>query len=222
MTTPIAMTTDPEAVVLLAQWLSPSFPIGAFSYSHGLEATVLSGVVKDAPTLEKWLSGVLEHGAGANDLIFLRAAHAAPDEAALAEINALALALVPSRERLLETSQQGASFCLTVNAVWGGDLPDLALPVAVGAAAARQGLPVDLTARLYLHAFASALTSAAIRLVPLGQTDGQRVLKALLPLIGRLTDASEGKTLDDLGSCAFLADIAAMTHETQYSRLFRS
>jgi urease accessory protein len=220
MTTP--MIPDPEAIVLLAQWMSPSFPIGAFSYSHGLEATVAAGIVSDAASLEAWLSGVLEHGAGVNELIFLRAAHAAQSDAALAPINALALALAPSRERLLETTQQGGSFCQTVNAVWGGDLPDLALPVAVGAAAARQSLPVDLTARLYLHAFASSLTSAAIRLVPLGQTDGQRVLKALLPLIARLVDSSAAKTLDDLGSCAFLADIAAMTHETQYSRLFRS
>jgi urease accessory protein len=216
------MIPDPEAVVLLAQWMSPSFPIGAFSYSHGLEATVASGVVSDAATLEAWLSDVLEHGAGANDLIFLRAAHAAKSDEDLASINALALALAPARERLLETTQQGASFCQTVNAVWGGDLPDLALPVAVGAAAAHQGLPVDLTARLYLHSFASALTSAAIRLVPLGQTDGQRVLKAMLPRIARLAETSAAKTLDDLGSCTFLADIAAMTHETQYSRLFRS
>ncbi|MBR9844233.1 MAG: urease accessory protein UreF [Rhodobacteraceae bacterium] len=214
------MSTDP--LLTLMQWLSPAYPVGAFSYSHGLEAMVLDGTVHDAASFRDWLTDVLTHGAGRNDVILLAAAWHSDDAETLREIDDLARALTPSAERLLETDQQGAAFATTTAAVFSHDLPALTYPVAVGRAAALETLPLADTARLFLHAFAANLTSAAIRLVPLGQTEGQQVLHALTPLCRDIADTAIDLTLDDIGSASFATDIASMTHETQYSRLFRS
>ncbi len=216
------MTTDPAALLTLAQWLSPAYPVGAFSYSHGLEWSVQSAAVSDAAGFQLWLSDVLEHGAGRNDAILLAAAYRDPSPSALADLNDLAIAMSPSPERRLETVQQGAAFCRTTSAIWQAELTDLAYPVAVGAAARLSDLPLPETLLMYLHGFAGNLTAAAIRLVPLGQTEGQAALAALAPLCQQLAAEAQTQTTDDLGSACFLADIASMKHETQYSRLFRS
>lgn len=218
--TPTRMSTDP--ILTLTQWLSPAYPVGAFSYSHGLESMVQDGTVHDAASFRDWLSDILTHGAGRNDAILLAAAWRCSDEESLQGLDELARALAPSAERLLETAQQGDAFARTTAEVYDHDLPALAYPVAVGRAAALEDLPLAETARLFLHAFAANLTSAAIRLVPLGQTEGQQVLHALAPLCRDIADTAIIQTIDDLGSCCFAADIASMTHETQYSRLFRS
>lgn len=208
-----------QALITLAQWLSPSFPIGAFSYSHGLEMAVQDGTIHDAASLQAWLSDIITHGAGRTDAILLNAGFAGKG---MDEVDALARALAPSSERLTEMTQQGAAFVRVVNDVWGHDLPDLTLPVAFGAACAAQGLPVEQGAQLFLHAFASALVSAAIRAVPLGQTDGQRVITALAPLCHDTVTLALTQTIDDIGSACFLADIASMRHETLYSRMFQT
>ncbi len=213
--------TDADAVLTLAQWFSPSFPIGAFSYSHGLETAIADGHVTDAATVEAWIADVLQVGAGRNDVILMAASFAAEADE-LAELDELARALAPSQERLLEAVQQGEAFARTIRDVWGHPVPDAVLPVVVGAAAAAQGLPLSLTAETYLHSFAANLVSAAIRLVPLGQTEGQAVLLRLKPLIAEVAQAAQTASLDDLGAATFAADISAMRHETQYARIFRS
>lgn len=211
-----------NALLTLAQWFSPSFPIGAFSYSHGLEWFVQAGDVRDVNSFQVWLGDVLQHGAGRNDVILLAEAHRAQCVARLTEIDALASALSPSAERLLETVGQGTAFARTASDIWGLDLAELTLPVAVGAAAKALGIPIDPTARLFVQAFAGNLTSAAIRLVPLGQTEGQKCLANLSECIKLTAAEGLGQTINDLGSAAFLIDIASMRHETQYSRMFRS
>ncbi|RSK30523.1 urease accessory protein UreF [Rhodovulum iodosum] len=216
------MTTDAE-VLLLAQWLSPAFPVGSFTYSHGLEWAVEAGDVRDAATLRGWLGDVLAHGAGRCDAILLAAAYRAESAEEVAGIDAEARAFAPSAERLLEAEAQGRAFAETLGAVWpGAALPALTYPVALGRAARVEGLPMVLTARMYLHAFTSNLVSAGIRLIPIGQTEGQQTLSALTPLCLRLAEEAAEAGLDDLESSVFLADIASMKHETQYSRLFRS
>lgn len=213
--------TETQAVLTLTQWFSPSFPIGAFSYSHGLETAVAEGNVMTADQLCDWITDVLRHGAGRNDAIVIAAAHDA-DAQALAALDTLARALAPAQERLLETVQQGAAFARTIRDVWGHDVADMVLPVVIGAAAAQQVLPVALTVETYLHSFASNLVSAAIRLVPLGQTEGQAVVLALKPVIQEVAALAMSQSIDDLGSATFAADISAMRHETQYTRIFRS
>ncbi len=220
---------DPAGLYRLMAWLSPSFPVGAFSHSHGLEWVVETGEVADAATLRDGVTQILRFGAGRQDAILLAEtwkAMTAGDDDRLREIAELAAALSPSKERAVETLSQGRAFALAADAAWslGGGLPraELAYPVAVGIAAARHGIPLGATLVAYLHAFAANIVSAGIRLIPLGQTDGQRVTAALEPVVSEVGIQAEAAGLDDLGGCVLLADIASMRHETQYTRLFRT
>ena len=210
---------DAGAVQTLSAWLSPGFPVGAYSYSHGLEWAVETGAVQDRESLRAWIADCIRFGAGRSDAILLAHAHAADDPA---EIAALAEALAPSTERHLETMAQGAAFAATVDVVWGGPVAPAAYPVALGCAARAHDLPLELTATLYLQAFAANLVSAGVRLIPLGQTDGQRALAALAPLCAEVAAAALTAPLEDIGGCALSADLAAMLHETQTTRLYRS
>ena len=220
MTTTTTMTNG----LRLLAWLSPAFPTGAFAYSHGLEWAVETGDVRDEATLRSWLADVLANGTGRTDTILLRHAHrAARDPAALADIAERALATAAGRERHNEALAQGQAFVLAAAPWTMPPVPrETPYAVAVGALAGAHDIPEDDTAAAYLQAFASNLISAAVRLVPLGQTAGLRVLAALEPVI--LDTAAETKiaALDEIGGCAFRSDIAAMRHETQYTRLFRS
>ena len=213
-------------------WLSPAFPVGGFSYSHGLEWVVEAVKMTDAAALGDWIEDILVHGAGRTDAIFLAEAWravAADDAELLHEVAELAAAFAPSAERRLETLAQGAAFMTAVQAVWPHPALDwlstqaeIAYPVAVGACAAAHGVPLPETAQAFVQAFAANLVSAGVRLIPLGQTDGLRVIARLEPLIPRIVADALGAGLDDVGGVAVLADIASMRHETQYTRLFRS
>ncbi|WP_159979948.1 urease accessory protein UreF [Roseobacter cerasinus] len=213
------MSTDP--ILTLTQWLSPGFPVGAFAYSHGLETAIAAEGIRNIKQLDEWLRDLIVFGSGRADTILLAAAYRA-DPAELAEIDETARAFAASAERLLETTQQGAAFAQTVNAVWGTELDELTYPVAVGAAARARTIPLDLTARLYLQAFTANLISAAVRLVPLGQTEGQALLAELAPLIEDTAAEAIDTPLHGLSSTCFAADIAAMHHETLYSKVFRT
>jgi urease accessory protein len=237
------MVSDQEGLTPLARlmiWLSPAYPVGGFSYSHGLEWAVEAGKVRDAATLGDWIEDVLHHGAGGSDAILLAAtwrAASAGDERALAETAELAAALAPSAERRLETLAQGAAFLEATRAAWPSPAldhlaaqarqaaqgtPEIAYPVAVGACAAAHGLPLEPTVQAFAQAFAANLVSAGVRLIPLGQTDGLRVLARLEPLVPPLVRRALGASLDDVGGACAMTDIASMRHETQYTRLFRS
>ncbi len=204
-------------LLTLSQWLSPAFPVGAFAFSHGLETAVSEGRVSDAEALRFWLGDLFDHGSIRSDVVLLAAAW--KDEP---EVDAVARAFQPSAERYEEARQLGAAFTRTVRSVWELELPDLLYPVAVGRAAALKGLPLEETAALYAQSFAANLVSAAVRLVPLGQTEGQGVLSALATECEALGKEAAGFTLDDLANAAFLSDIAAMRHETLEPRLFQS
>ncbi|SDY12093.1 urease accessory protein [Citreimonas salinaria] len=213
----IRMVLDPHLV--LHQLFSPAFPVGAFAWSHGLEAAVQDGHIADATSAEAWLRDVLEHGAGWSDAVLCAQAAAGKN---LRELVDLARALAPSAERRAETLEQGAAFAATVRAVWGADVPGAAYPVAVGAALRALDLPVDHGLRLYLQAFAANLCAACVRLVPLGQTDGQRITRALQPLCAALAARALAADLDDIGGFAPALDIASQRHEALHSRIFRS
>ena len=216
----MAMHTDAQ-VITLSQWLSPGYPVGAFAYSHGLESLVETGAVADADSLLDWLNDVLRFGAGLSDARFLIAAYRA-DAQDVGAVDALCRAFAPSKERLQETALQGAAFCEVTAAVWAQQIAGLTYPVAVGRAAALESLPPALTTQMYLQAFVSNLVAATQRLLPIGQTEGQRLIRTLAPLLAEITDQALNGSLDDLSGTAFLADIAAMKHETQYSRIFRT
>ena len=224
-TTTITTTIMTEfSLIRLLAWLSPAFPTGGYAYSHGLEYAVDCNDIVDGDTLRVWLTDVLANGSGRNDGILLRHAHrAASDPAALAEIVEIALATAASRERRSESLDQGRAFAAAAVAWADTGLPDNApYPVAVGALTGMHGIAEDDAAAAYLQAFATNLISAAVRLVPLGQNAGLRVLAALEPTIVATAAETKHATLDDIGGCAFRSDLAAMRHETQYTRLFRS
>lgn len=208
------------ALLTLVQWLSPAFPTGAFAYSHGLERMVATGHVTDARTFEQWLRNIFHHGAGWQDAVLL--SHALAPDADHAALNAIARALAPSAERLQESAEQGAALARMVSGLTGRALPPRMLPIAIGEAASPLALPAGQVAQLYLQNFASNLTTIATRHVPLGQTEGQAVLTRLLPEIELLGTWAALASLDDLGSCALAADLAAFQHETQDVRIFRT
>jgi urease accessory protein len=220
------------ATARLLAWLSPAFPTGAYAYSHGLEWAVESRDISDGDRLLEWLADVLRHGAGRSDAILLRHAHrASGDPDALAEIAELARACCSGRERQVETLGQGGAFFAAATPWHRGALVEvaervgarhIAYPVAVGALAGAYDIPEDAVTAAYLGAFTANLISAAVRLVPLGQTAGLRVLAALEPVQLAIVADTRAASLDDIGGCAFRSDLAAMAHETQYSRLFRS
>jgi urease accessory protein len=216
------MTDGAAALLKLATWLSPAFPVGAFAYSHGLEWVVEAGDVRDRATLQDWLDHLLRGGAPRSDAILLIHAARDPGDEGLAE---LAAALTPSRERRLETTAQGAAFAAAVAAAWpapGLTAAPAPYPVALGRAVAAHGMDPQAAAALYLHAFAGNLCAAAQRLVPLGQTDAQGALAALAPVAEAVAAEAAAASLDDLGGFALRSDIAAMRHETQSVRLFRT
>src|SRR5208282_1692202 len=215
-------------------WLSPSFPVGAFAYSHGLEWAVEAGDIVDARSLESWLIDLVEFGAPRSDAVLFSVAFrcaAAADWPALMEANGLAVALAASAERRLETTAQGAAFVAAARAAWDCEplrrldeapLKRIAYPIAVAAAASGHGLPLEASLQAFALAQTANLVSAVVRLGPIGQTDGQKILAALLPRIRTLAREAVSASLADLGGAAFRSDIAAMRHESQYSRLFRS
>jgi urease accessory protein len=215
-------------------WLSPSYPVGAFSYSSGLEWAVEAGDVTDAETLRRWLAVMIQQGGGFCDAVFLTHAHraaSAGDEPALRAVAELAAAFAPSQERHLETIAQGGAFLAATRAAWPCAALDrlaaiwdgpIAYPVAVGVAAAGHAIPVAQTVAAYVQALAANLVSAGVRLVPLGQSDGQRVIAELEEAVAATAGRALSTSLDEAGGAAFRADLATMRHETQYTRLFRS
>jgi urease accessory protein len=259
------MTTTTEGgLYRLLAWLSPAFPVGAFSYSHAIEAAVEAGTVRDRASLERYVAAALTHGAGRIDADLLRDAWAAaaipsplppagegqgegmnpasctpsprpsPASGRGREVAATADAHRGTAELALESRGQGEAFLATCRAAWGNAALDdfaalleadgrkPAYAVAVGTAAALAGIPLEPALTAYLHAFAANLVSAGLRLVPLGQTDGQRCLAALEPVVHAAVAASLTRETEDFGACTVAVDLLSIAHETQYTRLFRS
>jgi urease accessory protein len=223
-----------SALYRLMAWLSPAYPIGAFSYSGGIEQAVESGDISDAASLKRWLAAIIAAGSGFCDAVFFAHAHraiAASDDTALRAVTELAAAFASSKERHLETTAQGRAFVEATRAAWPCAALDrlavvwdgpVAYPVAVGVTAAGHGIAVEAALPAFLHAIAANLISAGVRLIPLGQTDGQRLLAAFEPVVATTAARALTTPLDQVGGATFRADIAGMLHETQYTRLFRS
>ncbi|WP_244515567.1 urease accessory protein UreF [Pacificibacter marinus] len=216
MTKAQASTID---LLRLTQWLSPSFPLGAFAYSHALELVMSDGAVTDADTLEDWLKMTLQVGGGKVDAWLLSQVLTGADADDMAQ---MAEALAGTRERWMEAYDQGAAFVRTVLAMGGTDITACALPVAVGQAARGMDVAPEAIISLYLHSFTANLVSAAVRFVPLGQSAGQTVLARLHPVIEAQAAAVLEATNSTLTTSAFAADLSAARHEDMEVRLFKS
>ncbi len=221
----------------LAAWLSPAFPVGAYTYSSGIEYAVECGLIGDGRALGAWIATVLEYGAGRTESSLFCASYAAveaDDREMLAEVGIWGCALRATAEAALESRAQGEAFLAAVRAAWPDPMPDRsarllsalgrrpAYAVAVGAVCALHRIPLDPALILFLGALAGNLVSAGVRLIPLGQTEGQRILAALEPVVLAAAAAARERPFRDIGSATVVADWASMRHETQYTRLFRS
>jgi urease accessory protein len=214
------MGTDARQLLLLLTWMSPAFPTGAFAYSHGLEWAIEDGTVRDADDLARWTGDLLTRGSGWNDaVLFSRCWEDDP-----ASLNELAMALSASRERHLETTQLGRAFRIAAGVFAPPVLAEeeIAYPIAAGSACAAMGIGRHDALLAFLQGFAATLTSVAVRLVPIGQTAGLAVLRDLAPVIAATAERAATATLDDLGAITLAGDMAAMRHETQHSRVFRT
>ena len=219
---------SPAGLIKLQTWLSPAFPVGSFSYSHGLESAVDAGLVADAAGLQRWLAALIGFGSGWNDaVLFAEAWRRASAGGDIAELADLGEALAGSRERHTETMLQGAAFRVAALNGWPHPALDrlpAACPyaVAVGAAAGAHGLPLEPALAVFLQAFVGNLAQAAIRLGVTGQSGAMAMLAALEGDVVETAGRAASSTLDDLGSAAIVSEIMSMKHETHYSRLFRS
>jgi urease accessory protein len=226
-----------SALLRLQSWLSPAFPTGAYSYSHGLEWAVEAGYINDRKSLIDWLDADLSHGSGRNEAIFFCQAWRCAmkhNRAKLFRIAEMAAAFRGTSEFALESSQQAWACLTTLRQVWPDTLLDWlleillqhsihpVLAVVLGVRSASEGVPVSLASPAFLQSYLANLVTAGVRLIPLGQTDGQRAIAELEQAILAASVEAEKATIDDLGSAAFMVDLASMEHETQYTRLFRS
>jgi urease accessory protein len=226
--------TEAASALPLLAWLSPAFPVGSFAYSHGIEWVFEAGDVTNAQSAREWITDLLECGGPWSDAVLLASAHraaSAKEYDALREVAEFAAAFAPSKERKLETMAQGDAFMTAVSAAWpnkalekitGAIGREVAYPIAVGVAAAAHEILLRVTLESYLLAVVSNFVSAAVRLIPLGQTDGTKIVAALTPLVREIAVRAEKSSLEDVGGAAIRSDIASMKHETQYTRLFRS
>ena len=227
------MASDP--LYRLLAWLSPAYPVGAFSYSHGVETAVEEGLIKDRASLVGWLDSVLRRGTGAVDGALFAAgwrAASAGDWPSFDAVAERAAAWRGTAEMALESRQQGGSFLSITRTAWPHQALDeahrrlegeLALPVAVALAAAVHGIALEQALTGYLQSFTANLISAALRAVPLGQTDGQVALAALESAVHDTAQAAVAvESLDDVGTATPLLDWCSLRHEIQYTRLFRS
>jgi urease accessory protein len=221
----------------LQNWLSPAFPIGSYSYSHGVEWAVEAGQIHDRDSLVSWLEADLCHGSGRNEAIFFMEAWRLAiddDRAKLLGLAELAGAHRGTSELALESSQQASACLATMREVWPDGVLDWlsdnlcersvppALAVVLAVRSARHGISANLALPAFLQSYVANLVTAGVRLIPLGQTDGQRALAALEGAVLAASARGSQCSIDDLGSAAFMVDLASMSHETQYTRLFRS
>jgi urease accessory protein len=228
---------SPQALLRLQSWLSPAFPTGAYSYSHGIEWAVEAGDVHDRGSLVDWLEADLCYGSGRNEAIFFIAAWRSTmddDRKKLFDVAELAAAFRGTSEFALESAQQAASCLSMLRQVWPDRVLDWlseilcrrdvrpALAVVLAVSSARQGIPAGLALPAFLQSYIANLVNAGVRLIPLGQTDGQLAVAELEQGVQRASAEAEESTLRDLGSAAFMVDLASMAHEAQYTRLFRS
>jgi urease accessory protein len=213
-------TANPLDRLRLVQWLSPSFPIGAFAYSQGLEQAITDGAVTSAETLENWVRATLAFGTGRMDAIFL--AHGRASDADISALADLACAYASSAERMLEMMEQGRAFGRTIAAMTGVEQPALPYALAVGHATRDLQVPTEEVLQIWLHGLAAQQIAAAVKFVPLGQTSGQTVLANLGPEILALAQSCATAQLSALCNVSFGADMAQMRHETMDVRIFRS
>lgn len=223
----LMLMTDVRNLMRLMTWLSPVFPTGGFAYSSGLEAAIDMGLITNETELENWLKDQLHYGSLHNDSIFLAQSwHALKENNNIESIASLACAMAGCAERHREITAQGEAF---IDGLKAWDIfqdisftKPFVLPICVAQAAFVAKIPVDAVLTAYVQSQISNQLHAAIRLSLMGQTGAARLLARLETEIAKAVSHAQTATLDDLGTCAITAEIAAMNHEHMNARMFQS
>jgi urease accessory protein len=223
---------DSTAFLTLLQLTSPALPVGAYSYSEGLETLVDQGLIKSAADLQTWLTESLATGSIGIEAAILIRAHRAwtkEDQQQVIYWNHWLSATRETAELQQQNWQMGRSLLkllqdLYPQSDWSGWSMTENWNIAIVFALAAGLAEIDeyTTVLGYLHSWASNSVSAGVKLIPLGQTAGQKLMLQLAESITISADQSLTLPDDQLFSCSWGLAIASMTHETQYSRLFRS
>ena len=205
-----ARSTTTSMITKLLQLASPALPVGAYSYSQGLEAAIEAGIVHDAASAGRWIGDMLEFSVARSDAPLLWRMLNGED------CNALYIASRESAELRAETLQMGHSLCRLMGEL-GLDAPagEVAYPAAYAAAARQWGIEPRAALVAYLWSWLENQVMAAVKAVPLGQTAGQKMLLSLGARLEAIQPAEFGNFAPGLA-------ILSARHETQYSRLFRS
>jgi urease accessory protein len=201
------------------QLASPALPVGAYSYSGGLEAAIEAGLVKDAATAEQWIGDVLEYS-----VALMEAPLLVRMMSSTGRWNEKFLASRETAELRAETVQMGYSLNRLLKDLGVGEVPleEPSFPAAFAFAAAHWKIEPEAALQAYLWAWVENQVMAALKAVPLGQTDGQRILLGLGERISALIPKVLSMKDEDIGNFAPGLALLSSRHETQYSRLFRS
>ncbi|MFP5348320.1 MAG: urease accessory protein UreF [Gammaproteobacteria bacterium] len=223
---------DPSMLLRLLQLASPSLPVGAYSYSEGLEYAVHAGWVRDAQSLQTWLRDGLLDGAAQLEAAIVARVH---DAYVGGETNGSErwddwLSAARETEELRAQSHDMGRALLRLLADLSPPLPvarawlarSCNFATAFAMAGAQWGIAREATVVAYLQSWVANLASAGVKLIPLGQTAGQQLLLELQPTVLQAVSLALAASDDDLGVANCGLALASMAHETQYSRLFRS
>jgi urease accessory protein len=222
---------DASALLHLLHLSSPALPIGAYAYSQGLESAVHAGAVRSEAEARDWILGLLEHVQARLDVPLLARLHAAVaqgDTLALERWTTFLAATRESRELQEEDRALGralARLLADLGIAGARELathPSVTWAAAFALAAVAHEIPLREAASGYLFAWLENQVAAAVRLVPLGQTSGRRVLLAGIAAIPATLDVGLALDEDEIGAAAPGLAALSARHETQYTRLFRS
>ena len=206
-----------ESLQILQTWFSPLFPVGSFSYSHGLEAMINDNLIKSKEDILEYLKCILKYGSGKNDIILIKYAYQGE------EVNDLALSLCPTKERKIESIEMGNAFRKVLEDSWNYKIQEnTAYPVSVGKAAKYFKIPLNLTIISYLQSFASNLINVCIKHIPIGQKVGQDCIIQMYDLIREIENESKNLELDGLGGVCFNSDIYSIKHENLKTRIYKT
>ena len=206
-----------ESLQILQTWFSPLFPVGSFSYSHGLEAMINDNLIKSKEDILEYLKCILKYGSGKNDIILIKYAYQGE------EINDLALSLCPTKERKIESIEMGNAFRKVLEDSWNYKIQEnTAYPVSVGKAAKYFKIPLNLTIISYLQSFASNLINVCIKHIPIRQKVGQDCIIQMYDLIREIENESKNLELEDLGGVCFNSDIYSIKHENLKTRIYKT